>query len=250
MQSRKSSMVSIISVLTLAGALALAGCGGADIPPSQDDDPDGSIFPIDAGVDARIECPDPEPAPANCDFFLSCGCNVAAGEKCSIELNSKDCVLAGAKGVGENCVLEGECEAGTLCAVYGSGKRCMQYCDSAHACTATTTPQACYINVNSAVEARVCGQLCDLRAQDCEFPEQGCYPSAAAGAADKGICVTADTGGQGASCLEANDCQEGFTCSTTDNKCRQLCDRGGGAPTCTTGTCSALVGHTATGVCL
>jgi hypothetical protein len=250
MGSRIHSCRSILTLATLLGALALAACGGADVSNT-----DGApIVPADGGPDARLECPDPEPAPSACDFFLSCGCDVGAGEKCSIVSSShaRDCFEAGLKQPGETCDVETECVAGSLCAVFdGSAiKRCMQYCDDAHACPSTTTAQACYIPVEGVANASVCGQVCDLLTQDCAGADEGCYPSQVhVTTPEKGICAHAAAAVEGGSCTVANDCAEGLTCLDGDSKCHKLCRVGGGAPACTTGTCQMIAGDTLTGVC-
>jgi hypothetical protein len=238
-------------MLAMAGLLALGACGGSDIPPLRDD---GSVEPPDAGIDARTECPDPEPPPAECDFFLSCGCDVGAGEKCSVnpENSMRDCFQAGTTQAGQACVEETDCEAGTLCAVFGDSgaRRCMKFCDDEFPCPTTPVAQACYIPVFNVEDARVCGQVCDLLGQDCELDDQACYPSGRVTTAEKGICAEFKlTGVNGASCTVANDCNTGLTCLSNDGKCHELCDRQDGDPGCTTGTCQEIPGHTRTGVC-
>ena len=251
MQSlRSGSIVPRVFFAFLAATLT-AACGGADVGPGLRADADPGD--LDAGIDGRAECPDPEPPPEQCDFFLSCGCDVAGGQKCSINAisNQRACFAAGPKAPGATCSDESECEAGSLCAVFGGAgtKRCMQYCDDAHACPSAPTAQACYVPVLNVNDATVCGQVCDLRGQDCEEASQGCYPSARVSTDEKGICAVAGSAGQGAACTLGNDCAKGFTCDSGTDKCVQMCTIGGGAPACTVGTCTPLGGHTATGVC-
>ncbi len=241
MQSRISSL---LPMLIAAGALALAACGGADVAPQADAAP----LP-----DARVECPNPEPEPSACDFFLSCGCAVAEGKKCSVDVTTheRDCFRAGTLAPGATCVSEVDCQAVSLCAVFGGGtaQRCMQYCDATHACPTTPAEQACYIPVSGVADAHVCGQVCSLLGQDCELADQGCYPSAIVTTMEKGVCAQAAAGAELDTCSLANDCRKGLTCLTTDHKCHKLCDRGAGAGACTNGTCQAMPGHTATGIC-
>ena len=66
---------------------------------------------------------------------------------------------------------------------------------------------------------------------------------------EKGVCANAGAGGEGATCDVGNDCAEGLTC-LDDDKCHKMCKVGGGAPACTTGTCTVLDGHTQTGACI
>jgi hypothetical protein len=229
--------------------LLLGACGGGadgrlrvDAGPGGDDDPDAST-----------ECGNPPPTEAECDFFNSCGCNVAGGEKCSIEAVSGDrqCFDFGPKPPGALCADERECEPGSLCAIFGvSGeKHCMKFCDDDHGCPSTPTPQACYVPILNVSDATVCGQVCDLRGQDCAIDGQGCYPSEKVPTREKGICANAAGGEQGDACTLGNDCKAGFICADSDGKCHAICDRQDGDPACATGTCKPLGGHTATGFC-
>jgi hypothetical protein len=239
--------LSLLIMLT-CGALVAAACGDDDAPGGAD----ASIDIPDAytGPDANTMCPDPLPAETMCDFFLSCGCNTPA-EKCSAEGTGVGCVTAGQKAEGELCADDTECAAGTICALYGGMNRCLRFCDPAHPCP---TDEACYIAVTGSGGAdigAVCGQVCDLRTQDCQFEGQGCYPSQALlGQPEHGICVDDGAGTQGSTCDVANDCAEGFTCLDSDDKCHKFCDRNGGTPSCDAGqTCIAIKNHADTGVC-
>lgn len=245
-------------VLAVAFALVLAlpfaGCG----------DDDGAVPTIDGGPgtpdanltpDAWTECPDPPPA--QCDYFLSCGCDTMMGEKCTIVGNppmGPVCAPSGANEAGQVCTQDSDCAAGTVCVAYGGGLRCMRFCDAGHPCP---EDQSCFIRVvddMSTELGRVCGQVCSLIGQDCQFEGQGCYPSATfAPEKETGICVNAGTKVQGEACTKANDCAEGFTCvdvSGGGSICARLCDRNDGDPGCEMGqSCSALTGHTQAGVC-
>jgi hypothetical protein len=243
--ARVSSLFSLLALV----ALVASACGGDD---DHDDDSGG----VDAGtpdggtgtIDAATECSTPLPPPAMCDFFLGCGCDTPS-EKCSYTGTMRACTSAGAKAVGETCTNDTECVAASLCAspVVGGPKRCIAFCDPSHPCGQS---DACYITVAGLADAKLCGQSCDLRGQDCEFAEQGCYPSKEnQPAMEKGVCAAAGDGTAGADCTAANDCAEGYTCIMDDKKCHALCDRGGGLPMCASGTCSALKDHTATGYC-
>jgi hypothetical protein len=230
---------------------SIAACGDDSAPTGVDAGADATAT-ADSGPDANTVCPNPLPPPAQCDFFLSCGCNTPT-EKCSATQTGKGCTNAGTKLAGELCANDTECSAGTVCAMYGGALRCMAYCDDSHTCEQTPLPQACYIKVtaNQVQIGSVCGQVCDLRTQDCLYDGQGCYPSTTLlNQMDHGICATAGAGQDGAACTLANDCAEGYTCISSDSKCHKFCDRAGGNPMCGTGqTCMALAGHTATGFC-
>jgi hypothetical protein len=243
------------SAILLSFGLLTAACGDDDAPGAPID-AGAQTFDVFTGPDAQEACADPVPPPAMCDFFLSCGCDVPAGEKCTVDgaagATGNRCIAAGVKLEGEECTVDTECTSGTICIDYGGAKHCLAYCDDAHLCAGQATTQACYINLSNgsgAMAARLCGQVCDLRGQDCGYPTQGCYPSSALGMPEQGICVTAGAGGEGAACTLANDCSEGFTCLNSDSKCHKLCDIGGAAPTCDVGTCQAIAGHVATGAC-
>jgi hypothetical protein len=161
----------------------------------------------------------------------------------------RDCFQAGPKMPGSICTVETDCEAGSLCAIFGGGseRRCMKYCDDPHPCP---TDQACYVPVLEQDQTvRVCGQVCDLLGQDCEATGQGCYPSARVTTMEKGVCALSKGGAEGATCTDANDCGIGLTCLSNDHKCHKLCDRNDGNPGCTSGTCQEIPGHTVTGVC-
>jgi hypothetical protein len=217
------------------------------------DDDDSPGVTLDAGtidvisVDANTLCPTPLPTPENCDFFLSCGC-VQPSEKCSIRTDMRACVPFGAKQPGETCVEDGECEPASLCGTLDpTTRRCLAFCDDAHACG---TGQACYVKVTSAVEATLCGQVCDLHTQNCELTTQACYPFSKLNQPGSGICVAPGAGIEGGVCKVANDCAKGLTCIGRDAKCAKMCDRGGGAPTCGAGqTCAPIIGQTTIGYC-
>ena len=235
----------------LVSVFVLSGCsGGADARYRVDAGPTDDDAAVDGGTDARTECSDPLPPPSQCDFFLSCGCDVANGEKCSLEAENgvRACFQAGEKQPGALCSDETECEAVSLCAIFGGSgeKHCMQYCDDDHGCPSA---QACYVPVLNVADAFVCGQVCDLRNQDCAVAGQGCYPSSRVSTDEKGICANAADGETGDACQQGNDCAAGFICADTDGECHEICDRQDGDPGCTTGTCKPLEGHTVTGFC-
>lgn len=238
----------------IAGLAALgAGCGDDDVPTT----PDAFMpTPVDAGPDAWTECPDPQPAPEMCEFWLGCGCDVAAGEKCTATSASRACLIAGTKVAGEICVDDTECAAGTICVPYGGELRCMQFCDGGHPCPAD---QACYIRItdNSPTPmtlGQVCGPVCSLLGQDCAIAGQACYPAPSyVPEMEKGICVTSGVEVQGSGCESSNECAEGFACvdiTGSPSICAELCDRTAMDPGCELGTnCDPLTGHTVTGAC-
>lgn len=231
----------------------LVGCGDDSAPPGGDagEGDGGSDASADAGA-----C-DPATTPEMCDFFSGCGCDTAGGQKCSVGPDSRRCALAGDKAAGELCTDDGQCATGTACVVYptgGTDRRCMAFCDTGHACT---TDQACFVDIVSSADetlGKLCGDVCNLLAQDCAFDGQNChvFPSVVT-AAETGACVAAGAGVQGDPCLTQN-CAEGFNCITpsgsTDPICAKLCAHANGDADCDGLTCSTLAGHTLTGICL
>jgi hypothetical protein len=247
-----------LGILVTCVTFGLVGCGDDSAPGGNDGAIDGEA--TDGGTDASTSC-EPVPAPEMCDFFTGCGCDVAGGQKCSIGPESKRCALAGDRAEGELCTDDGQCAAGTGCVVYPTGggdKSCMRFCDASHACPTAPSEEACYIdivNTSDQTIGKVCGEVCNLLAQDCDFDGQNChvFPSVVS-TAELGACVAAGPGVQGDSCATDN-CAEGFICITpsgsTDPICAELCAHANGNADCGDSlTCSSLAGHTATGICL
>ncbi len=232
-------------------ALAV-GCGGGGEGMS-----DGGVGPNDP--DAATECPDPAPPPTMCDFFLGCGCDVGAGEKCTLENRERTCRGAGTTLPSETCDTEDDCVAGAMCvSPDGTGVSiCMLFCDDVHPCPSADL--ACYVEITDgatppSVLASFCGQVCSLLDQDCALAGQACYTSSRVPEMEHGVCVRSGTLGQGETCMLANDCLPGFTCLNPSGPepsfCGQFCDTMDGDPACTGQTCTPLNGHTQTGVCV
>ena len=247
-----------LGILVTCVTFGVAACGDDSAPAGDDAGLDGG--PGDGGVDGNAQC-SPVPPPEECDFFSGCGCDLEGGQKCSVGTESRRCALAGDRAAGEICTDDGQCAAGTGCVVYPTGgteKRCMQFCDATHGCPTAPNVQACFIDiVNSADEdiGKVCGETCNLLAQDCDFTGQNChvFPSVVM-TAETGACVAAGPGVQGDQCATQN-CAAGFNCITpggsTEPICAELCAHANGNDDCDGGlTCSSLAGHTATGICL
>ncbi len=259
-----ASIVAYLRFLVLLVALAVTACGGGATPDMVDGRPgdgdggangDGGPGSDGGGGDAGVECADPPPPPAECDYFTQCGC--ADIGKCSASNMGRVCREAGALPAGEICTADTECVAGSLCTNFGGERRCLRYCDDAHGCPGEPDMAACFIGVldnMSNTIATVCGQVCSLLAQDCLGPTLGCYPSVLlAPIAERGICVSSGMSAAGAACMRSNECAEGLACvdvaggATT---CARLCDRMAVDPGCADmQTCGALTGHTQTGVC-
>jgi hypothetical protein len=242
------------SVCLLALVCAAAACGGGDAPATTDggvtDGRFGSTSP-----DAMLTCPADPPTPAECDFFLGCGC-VEMGQKCTVQSDMRTCTAIGAGNEGAPCVSETDCGDGTMCVNWSGERRCRVFCDETHACE---VGWACYLRiVDDAVPpnvlATVCAPTCSLLDQDCALPGQGCYTSDNVDEIEQGSCATAGTGVQGDPCERGNDCAAGHLCINPSgagaNLCASICDRADGDPGCAAGACTELPGHTITGVCL
>jgi len=247
------SFAFLVTCVTAFGA----ACGDDAAPPGGDGGLDG--ISGDARTDANLECSSGT-LPEMCDFFTGCGCDVAAGQKCSIGPTSKRCASAGEKLEWDECANDGECAAGTACVEYpmgGGTMRCLQFCDVDHACP-LSPEEACFINITSDLGS-LCGEVCNLLSQDCQLEGQNCHALSVV-AAEKGGCVTAGASTQGGPCGAGSGqaCAEGFNCVTPDGStehiCAKLCDRGQGDADCSglSGgpTCKPLAGHTQTGICL
>jgi hypothetical protein len=245
-----------LAFLVTCVTFSLAGCGDDDAPPANGDGGvDGASG--DGGIDSSSECT-PATPPESCDYFTGCGCDVAAGQKCSIGPSTRRCATDGSKGEWETCVNDGECMAGTTCVEYPMGGgvlRCLAFCDAGHACTSN---ESCFITISNDLGS-LCGQVCSLLSQDCAYDGLNCHALSGIGA-EMGGCVLAGTAAQGDLCggTTGQRCMEGFNCvtpeSATDSLCAKLCDHGHGDADCTAIagnlTCKTLVGHTTTGICL
>ena len=239
------------SVCLLALALSALACGDGQTPGSGDaGPPDATLGP----PDAMTTCPAVPPPPSECDFFLGCGC--ADDQKCTIQNDMRTCTAVGGGVEGAPCAAETDCGETTMCVNWGGELRCRVFCDETHPCE---VGWACYLRiVDDAtppnVLARVCAPVCSLLDQDCALPGQGCYTSDLVTVAENGSCATAGTGVQDDPCERGNDCASGFLCinpsGATQAICASICDRVDGEPGCAAGACTALPGHTQTGVCL
>jgi hypothetical protein len=242
--------------LRVCAAVALLAFAGGACGPS------GAVLDFDAGgvADAgRIDAPDkcPVTPPPVCDVFLSCGCD--PGAKCTVAQTGVACMAAGSNQIGQDCHNDVDCEAGSVCLLYGGATTCIQYCDVLHECKGAD--QACYVGVNDrsvppVVVAQVCGPTCSLLDQDCRIAGQACYPSPDVyPVPEKGTCRPSGTLVQGDTCPSSSSCSPGFVCvkrgSSSISICAKMCDRQDGVPACGSGTtCGALSDNTQTGICL
>ncbi len=265
-RSSFSRSLSFLSSLSLVAVLVVSpACGGDDDDAA--DAADGDAAPrADARELADAGMPDAPgdecvsgTLPSECNFFTGCGCPEA--DKCSVSATARVCSAVGTSLAGAVCTTDDECVEGTSCITYpigGATKQCMTFCNNLHACPTAPTIQACFITISGAggaTIATVCGDTCGLLAQDCPDVADACHPASVA-SAERGICITAGTGLQGAACGTGTPgCAEGYGCVTPAGGtpiCTELCDRNVAQPSnCDAGNeCRTLTGHTDTGTCL
>jgi len=157
------------------------------------------------------------------------------------------CERPGSGGPGAACSANTDCASGTRCERMTAGLSgfCASLCPGGSSgCPATeqcTTHDGAYVCLVRD------GQPCDALRQNCAGSSAACIP-----AQNGDVCSYTTGKAIGAVCSYANDCVAGAACilvsgSTTSGVCRKLCDMA--APSCPSGTCGALNGHTY-GVCI
>lgn len=242
-----------VAAPTDAGATADAQ---ADVPDAAAATADGGAEPdASASPDTGTTAPDAGTAgpdasgPPPCDPFAQTGC--AADQKCTlVDFNGPGfgCAAAGTLGDKEACTKDSECEAGFVCVDFGAGLSCHGLCSDALGKACPASDEMCWgVTKVGQKPPFICLPLthCDPLAQDCADPKQGCYPLSG-GADAQWACFAAGAKTDGQSCVNSNDCIEGFVCHA--RTCAQLCDAKGGAPACATGTCQTWTD--AAGYCL
>jgi len=242
--------VSLIAVLPLA----LAACGDS----GGGDDVDSGISIIDSStrdrtIDSSTNNPD---SSTTCDPVSNNGCG--APQKCSLgPTDMFICQPAGAGMQGAACgtgTTDDGCAIGFVCL---STNKCARYCNAGSTCPMEgASMTACNIQLqNAAMQAipgaTVCGAFtsCDVLAQDCPTATDGCFLTQSGPQ-----CGPPGTVADGQTCTNANSCMKGSVClnlNMAGNKCHHICRLGGGAPACTTGTCTMVNGLPAmTGLCI
>ena len=143
------------------------------------------------------------------------------------------CEPAGTQHYGEYCGGLDECSEGICSALYEGEPLCYQMCKTNSDCGEQSCIElqgAPYKVCEMAAEA---GETCNLLAQDCSLPSQGCYFSAPAG---EPVCMVAGSGQEGEPCGgEPNDCAEGLLCISVNSTwtCRRFCNtKSGQEPLC------------------
>jgi len=251
-------------VLSL-GAVLLVGCGDDDTSPMGD----GSPMIMEGGppgdADSSPPMPDGSPPmgnmcpPGPCDLATGSGC--AAGEACYFlspaegEPSVPTCQPAGAGMDGATCATYGECASGYFCAASGASGVCRKLCcaDNDAQCP---SGQTCQVQITDAdgmpTGVGLCrgSDSCDVLMQTGCAEGEGCYPT---GTGTTCAAPTADAGGQGEVCTNANGCQPGLICAGSEggeNTCHQACRLPSGEPMCAEGlVCGMLTGITEFGIC-
>ncbi len=204
------------------------------------------LYSLDGGLGEETACFGGE-----CDLVRQ---DCDAGFKCTYVGTDagfvRGCAPEGAVDEGQPCLptaSSNNCKRGLVCSTRptqdgGSESTCTRFCNRSSECT---NGQLCYVLLafaGSTERPLTCGEpprACDLLAQDCPRPQDGCYPG------EGGIarCYPAGPGLTGQGCSYSNDCVKRSLCldfPTTGKECRELCSYPTGAATCTTGACKAL----------
>ena len=205
-----------------------AGPAPADAGPAED-----AAAPVDAGPLCEPE--------GDCDPFDAATC--PEGRSCRPdETDFFRCTNHEAEplGLGEACTTAASCAPGLLCLDFGDGLRChplcpeggVGACPSGWECSGAFSGGSC---------VRVCREApprCDVYAQDCADPADGCAPTFDPETEEPiTVCREAGPRAVGEECGgAAGRCAEGLVCvrSGDVNRCRQVC-RPDGAPSCAGG---------------
>ena len=179
-----------------------------------------------------------------CDYGSNTGC--PAGQACYLGTGGAPvCLSAGTAGMGETCLVQGDCVGGMVCLGSGDSGACHRICcggdDSV--CGAGSSCGA----IQGIVGVGGCTLVCDPVAQSGCAAGEACY-SLASGPQ----CAPPGTGIQGTTCTYQDDCSMGFGCvgdSATGYLCAEYCDPT--SPSCSDPslTCVPLLSSDA-GVCL
>lgn len=157
--------------------------------------------------------------PSECDIFAQEGCG--AGEGCYMTNTGWRCFNAGKVEIGEQCEFTNDCVPGGICI----NSQCQEICSVKEAAPAKDKcDEKCgaFNQVNpSEWEVGFCTDAepavpCDFWAQDCVDAGTACYF-----VSNGATCLTAGTGGSGASCSSVNDCMGGLYCY--QGKCSEVC---------------------------
>jgi hypothetical protein len=171
-----------------------------------------------------------EYAVPDCDPYTDANC--LTGFNCIFGAGDQPvCMAAGEVKAGGECSMQGNCADGVCMALATDEKQhCYKYCKSNNDC-----PMVQCLDLEGK-QYSVCSlpadqfEVCNILAQDCEDPNDGCYWSAST--INKPICLTAGLGESGADCTKGNDCKKGYDC-IAGKKCQKICNlTEGGTPAC------------------
>jgi hypothetical protein len=185
------------------------------------------------------------------------GCNLitqspcSSSQQCGYDGGLRQCIPNGTLAENASCTPgTQECQRGLGCITYawiGGGGRCSRFCNTHADCE---QGKICFLGVDvpgSLEYPTVCAlppPACSPLLQDCP----GSAPCEITRYPDGGFiagCVYAGDRADGQACTPGNWCSKGSNCGRGTNygTCAKFCNTDGGAPACTTGTCSALGGN-------
>ena len=215
---------------------------------------DNRCYRGDAGpTDAGVACESPPPTPscsidAGSDQTCNPGCQrgCACGWCAISGNNTVSCSTAkqGKTALGQVCdptATTNPCKPGLFCQPEcGSVGRCLQVCNANHECNTTDAGTSTCSLTASGTTFRLCTlPNCD------PFKDTGCPTGSACYAIfpSQTFCSCAGTKAAGATCVNTDDCQPGYTCigGASGSHCAQLCNNttnadcasDGGSATCT-----------------
>jgi hypothetical protein len=161
-------------------------------------------------------------ATPDCDPYTDENC--PEGMNCIFGAGDKPvCMVTGEVEIGGECSTQGNCSDGYCMALEGDdGQHCYGYCKTANDCAYGSK---CLELTGK--QYKVCSlgadayETCNLLAQDCDSPTDGCYWSSST--INQPVCQPAGAGGNGDACTSATDCQKGFDC-IAGKSCRKICN--------------------------
>lgn len=219
------------ALYVIAAFAALAACSSSEMATADAGLADGgSAATVDGGL----------AGPGSCDLLEPDSCG--PGRKCTVLGGEGErtigCGDDGERGLGEICERStggDDCAAGLYCDGSSEPAVCVELCaEEPDSCAAGTVCALAFEVGDDA--ARICAELCDPVAQDCDRGGFACYPGR------KGpSCATVggggDTIGEGGGCQYANECAAGLACLRVGQAsawtCLRVCD-----PFAAEGSCS------------
>jgi hypothetical protein len=155
---------------------------------------------------------------------------------------------------GSTCTpaLPDPCQVGSQCVQVQGASTCREFCSITSVCSrGACTNIINFAGASGATESHlICeGTGCDpLSQQPCTL-SQNCSLTASGSS-----CLPAGTVPNGGTCSGAATCARGLQCvvsapGASTGLCRRFCNLDGGLPSCTSGTCQALMAAGGVGVC-